>query len=117
MVLMGYSGARGTLIYEKNLKVKISCQTPFKSCINTFLFFKILPYLSFCPDPRPVSYHCPLRQELITKQKEHKFNTKSKHKKGMQRKQTKSLPQTGIHASVKCILHKKSAKHKPDLSS
>ncbi len=28
---MGYSGARGTLIYEKNLKVKISCQTPFKN--------------------------------------------------------------------------------------
>ncbi len=28
---MGYSGARGTLIYEKNLKAKISCQTPFKS--------------------------------------------------------------------------------------
>jgi hypothetical protein len=27
---MGYSGARGTLIYEKNLKAKISCQTPFK---------------------------------------------------------------------------------------
>ncbi len=30
MVLMGYSGARGTLIYEKNLKAKISYQTPFK---------------------------------------------------------------------------------------
>jgi hypothetical protein len=30
MVLLGYSGARGTLIYEKNLKPKISCQTPFK---------------------------------------------------------------------------------------
>ena len=30
MVLMVYSGARGTLIYEKNLKAKISCQTPFK---------------------------------------------------------------------------------------
>jgi hypothetical protein len=29
MVLLGYSGARGTLIYEKNLKPKISCQTPF----------------------------------------------------------------------------------------
>jgi hypothetical protein len=29
MVLMGYSGAQGTLIYEKNLKAKISCQTPF----------------------------------------------------------------------------------------
>ena len=29
MVLMGYSGAQGTLIYEKNLKSKISCQTPF----------------------------------------------------------------------------------------
>ncbi len=27
---MGYSGARGTLIYEKNPKAKISCQTPFK---------------------------------------------------------------------------------------
>ncbi len=25
---MGYSGARGTLIYEKNLMSKISCQTP-----------------------------------------------------------------------------------------
>jgi hypothetical protein len=31
MVLLGYSEARGTLIYEKNLKPKISCQTPFKS--------------------------------------------------------------------------------------
>ncbi len=31
MVLLGYSGARGTLIYEKNLKPKISCQTPFKT--------------------------------------------------------------------------------------
>ncbi len=28
---MGYSGAWGTLIYEKNLKAKISCQTPFKT--------------------------------------------------------------------------------------
>ena len=35
MVLMGYSGARGTLIYEKNLKSKISCQTPFKRFTNT----------------------------------------------------------------------------------
>jgi hypothetical protein len=26
---MGYSGVRGTLIYEKNLMSKISCQTPF----------------------------------------------------------------------------------------
>ncbi len=30
MVLTGYSGAQGTLIYEKNLKSKISSQTPFK---------------------------------------------------------------------------------------
>jgi hypothetical protein len=30
MVLMGYKGARVTLIYEKNLMSKISCQTPFK---------------------------------------------------------------------------------------
>ncbi len=31
---MGYSGARGTLIYEKNLKSKVSCQTPFKLCLT-----------------------------------------------------------------------------------
>jgi hypothetical protein len=31
MILMGYSGARGTLICEKNLKSKISCQTPFNA--------------------------------------------------------------------------------------
>jgi hypothetical protein len=30
MVLTGYLGARGTLIYEKNLTAKISCQTLFK---------------------------------------------------------------------------------------
>jgi hypothetical protein len=27
---MGYSGVWRKLIYEKNLKLKISCQTPFK---------------------------------------------------------------------------------------
>ncbi len=31
---MGHSGARGTLIYEKNLKLKISCQTPFKYSVT-----------------------------------------------------------------------------------
>ncbi len=31
MIPMRYSEARGTLIYEKNLRSKISCQTPFKS--------------------------------------------------------------------------------------
>ncbi len=30
---MVYSGARGTLIYEKNLKSKFSCQTPFKKSL------------------------------------------------------------------------------------
>jgi hypothetical protein len=33
---MGYSGARGTLIYEKNLKAKISCQTPFNEIVPTW---------------------------------------------------------------------------------
>jgi hypothetical protein len=33
MVLMGYSGVRGKLIYEKNLKLKILCQTPFQNII------------------------------------------------------------------------------------
>jgi hypothetical protein len=31
MILMEYSGARGTLIHEKKLKTKILCQTPFKA--------------------------------------------------------------------------------------
>ncbi len=30
MIPLRYSEARGKLIYEKNLKSKISCQTPFK---------------------------------------------------------------------------------------
>jgi hypothetical protein len=34
---MEYLGAWGTLIHEKNLKLKISCQTLFKSAINPSL--------------------------------------------------------------------------------
>jgi hypothetical protein len=30
-VLIGYSGYREKLIHEKNLELKISCQTPFKA--------------------------------------------------------------------------------------
>ncbi len=30
-VLLEYLGARGTQIHEKNMKLKISCQTPFNS--------------------------------------------------------------------------------------
>ncbi len=33
---MEYLGARGKMIHEKNLKSKISCQTPFNKC---FLFW------------------------------------------------------------------------------
>ncbi len=36
---MGYSGAWGTLIYEKNLKAKISCQTPFKIILVLWYIF------------------------------------------------------------------------------
>ncbi len=47
MVLMGNSGARGTLIYEKNLMSKISCQTPFKDIIlaiaSVFLYDMPVP--------------------------------------------------------------------------
>ncbi len=32
---MEYLGAWGTLIHEKNLKSKVSCQTPFKNLNNT----------------------------------------------------------------------------------
>jgi hypothetical protein len=40
MGLMGYSGARGTLIYEKNLMSKILCQTPFKGTGRNIFYFK-----------------------------------------------------------------------------
>ena len=36
MAPMEYLGAWGTLIHEKNLKSKISCQTPFKEPWNQF---------------------------------------------------------------------------------
>ena len=36
MIPLRYSEARGTLIYEKNLKSKISCQTPFKALFSLF---------------------------------------------------------------------------------
>ncbi len=36
MAPMEYLGAWGTLIHEKNLKSKISCQTPFKEPRNQF---------------------------------------------------------------------------------
>ncbi len=35
---MGYSEARGPLTYEKNLKSKFSCQTPFNSHKNDYEF-------------------------------------------------------------------------------
>ncbi len=38
--LMGYSGARETLIYEKYLMLKISCQTPF-NCFASGCFFLV----------------------------------------------------------------------------
>ncbi len=40
---MGYSGARGTLIYEKNLQAKFSCQTPFKHVFHLSLTTGIVP--------------------------------------------------------------------------
>ncbi len=39
MAPMEYLGAWGTLIHEKNLKSKISCQTPFKQCNRVFKEF------------------------------------------------------------------------------
>ncbi len=52
-----YLGAWGTLIHEKNLKSKISCQTPFKQSIfvvdGCILF--ILYYLKFHPFDVPCS--------------------------------------------------------------
>ena len=38
---MEYLEAWGTLIHEKNLKSKISCQTPFKGTVSIQIFSKI----------------------------------------------------------------------------
>jgi hypothetical protein len=35
MIIKEYSGARDSLIHEKKLKSKISCQTPFKEGFST----------------------------------------------------------------------------------
>jgi hypothetical protein len=40
MAPMEYLGAWGTLIHEKNLKSKISCQTPFKGTVSSDRFKK-----------------------------------------------------------------------------
>jgi hypothetical protein len=53
MVLMGYSRARGTLIYKINMKAKISFQTPFK--LKKFFFIFLRTLLLHLP---PLSYHC-----------------------------------------------------------
>ncbi len=42
---MEYLGAWGTLIHEKNLKPKISCQTPFKGELQS-IFPNV--YLLYC---------------------------------------------------------------------
>ena len=58
MIPMRYSKARGTLIYEKNLKSKILCQTPFLRLLSGFhkrtlpspvLFYK--PPSGLLPEP------------------------------------------------------------------
>jgi hypothetical protein len=49
MVLMGYSGARGTLIYEKNLMLKISCQTPFYKTIWPLSVLKLAYHFELRP--------------------------------------------------------------------
>jgi hypothetical protein len=55
---MGYSGAQGKLIYEKNLKLKISCQTPFMPPYSPlFTLSLILPcsFSRYIPPPFPIS--------------------------------------------------------------
>jgi hypothetical protein len=67
---MGYLGARGTMIYEKNLKSKISCQTPFfpttagdgkianlfySVCLLVLLAYTILGCRQLCRRHFPVS--------------------------------------------------------------
>jgi hypothetical protein len=46
---IGYSGAQGKLIHEKNLKLKISCQIPFNRLSPPFIFrCLILCWLTMC---------------------------------------------------------------------
>ncbi len=52
---MGYSGARGTLIYEKNLKAKILCQTPLKGSLTREFRLQVF-FMNQCP-PGPQVFH------------------------------------------------------------
>jgi hypothetical protein len=54
---MTYSGARGKLIYEKNLKSEISCQTPFNSSTDQNLFTFNMPIIALYT-PRFYSTPC-----------------------------------------------------------
>jgi hypothetical protein len=47
MFLMRYSGARGKLIYEKNLMSKISFQTPFKGAVEQETFCLHFSFMNF----------------------------------------------------------------------
>jgi hypothetical protein len=65
---MEYLGAWGTLIHEKNLKSKISCQTPFKN--------KYRSEYSMWPKPQRVKF--PFGQwELLKSRLEAKFTHKN----------------------------------------
>ncbi len=44
---MAYSGARETLIFEKNLKSKISCQTPFNTPTSLRLLISYFGIITF----------------------------------------------------------------------
>ncbi len=46
LVLMGYSGAGGKLIYEKNQKQKISLHCPFKAAVSQNFSSECLPLIS-----------------------------------------------------------------------
>ncbi len=47
MAPIGYSGARGKLIWGKNLLSKVSCQTPFKMLKAMKMVYILIPVTGF----------------------------------------------------------------------
>ncbi len=65
---MEYLGAWGTLIHEKNLKSKISCQTPFKSVGIRYCYVYLLPLKAILlTNPKEKVFHCVMGQGFWTK--------------------------------------------------
>jgi hypothetical protein len=65
---MGYSGAWGKLLHEKNFELKILCQTPFKASLkNLTISFSLSRYINlYCTQCPAISRYCPFKHIFVS---------------------------------------------------